>query len=85
MAINIFSKPTMSSEPERGFFSRGLKFYGAQINETVKRLGRLSFLECLRVVGFDRGSLQKRIGTRVVNDLDENGATEALDYESGLV
>lgn len=84
MAINILSKPAMSSEPER-VFSPGLDLRCSVQRNSSQRLRGLSFSRVFESRGFRLGIFTEEDWQAVVNDLDENGATEALDYESGLV
>ena len=81
MAIDIYSIPAMSPEPER-------VFSGAKLTVSDQRNGlkgeTIELLECLKS-WFRLGIFTEEDLHAVFNDLDEDGAAEALDYEFGPV
>ena len=76
MAINIYSIPAMSSEPERVF--SGAKLTVSDQRNSLKS-GTIELLECLKS-WFQLGIFTEEDLHAVLNDLVVDGAAEAFDY-----
>lgn len=81
MAIEIYSVPAMSSEPEHVFPGARLTVSNQRISlngETIELLDSLKSW-------FRPGLFTEEDPHAIVDDLGEHGAFDALDYKSGLV